>query len=108
MLVFAAQELSESFEEDITWIDFRQEMEALSADGSWTSRAADLLTLALANWSGRLVKIFSSLSNQPIIDVHPTLKHNTCTDPITLAYIASDNTTIPEHYDMCSKPGTMN
>jgi hypothetical protein len=41
-----------------------------------------------------LVKIFSSLSNQPIIDVHPTLKHNTCTDPITLAYIASDNTTL--------------
>jgi hypothetical protein len=39
---FAAQELSESFEEDITWIDFRQEMEALSVDGSWTSRAADL------------------------------------------------------------------
>jgi hypothetical protein len=23
-------------------------------------------------------------------------------------HIASDNTTIPEHYDMCSKPGTMN
>jgi hypothetical protein len=68
------QELSESFEEDITWIDFRQEIEALSVDGSWTSRAADLLPLALANWSGRLVKIFSSLANQPIIDVHPTLK----------------------------------
>jgi hypothetical protein len=69
--------LSDAIYEDITWIYFRQEMEALSADGSWTSRAADHLQLVLANWGGRLVKIFSSLSNQPIIDVHPTLKHNT-------------------------------
>ena len=27
-------------------------------------------------------------------------------DPITLTYLASDNTTIPEHYDSCYKVGT--
>jgi hypothetical protein len=50
---FAAQELSESFKEDITWIDFRQEMEALSVDGSWTSRAADLLPMWLVSYKIR-------------------------------------------------------
>ncbi|CAC5416611.1 unnamed protein product [Mytilus coruscus] len=75
---FAVSDLSESFDEDISWIDFRTEIDEFSVNGSWTNRAADLLPLALANWSGQTVKIFST----------------------------STNNTIPEHYDACVKLGT--
>ncbi|CAG2249149.1 unnamed protein product [Mytilus edulis] len=77
--------MSESFDEDIAWIDFRQEVDSLAINGSWTSKAADLCHLL------------------PILDITPTLHHETKGDPITLAYISSDNTTISEHYDACTK-----
>ncbi|CAC5366360.1 unnamed protein product [Mytilus coruscus] len=105
---FAVSDLSESFDEDISSIDFRTEIDELSVNGKWTNRAADLLPLALANWTGQTVKIFSSLSNQTILDITPSVKHskNSSCEPITLAYLASTNNTIPEHYDACVKLGT--
>ena len=93
--LFSASNMSESFDEDISWIEFRQEIDRLAVNGNWTSRAADLLPLALTNWSGKNVRIFSSLSHQPILDIKPTLCQVLSMDPITLAYLASDNTTIP-------------
>ncbi|CAC5398208.1 unnamed protein product [Mytilus coruscus] len=55
---FAVSDLSESFDEDISWIDFRTEIDEFSVNGSWTNRAADLLPLALANWVDRPSKYF--------------------------------------------------
>ncbi|CAC5404117.1 unnamed protein product [Mytilus coruscus] len=75
---FAMSDLSKSFDEDISWIDFRTEIDEFSVNGSRTNRAADLLLLALANWTGQTVKLFST----------------------------STNNTIPEHYDACVKLGT--
>jgi hypothetical protein len=93
--------MSESFDENISWIEFGQEINRLAVNSNWTSRVADLLPLALANWSEKNVRMFSSLSHQPILDIKPTLCQVLSMDPITLAYLASDNTTIPEHYDIC-------
>ena len=94
---FSVSDMSESFDEDISWIEFRQEIDRLAVNGNWTSRVADLLPLALANWSGKNdVRICSSLSHQPILDIKRTLCQALSMDPITLAYLPSDNTTIPE------------
>ena len=104
--LFSVSDMSKSFDEDISWIAFRQEIDRLAVNGNGTSRAADLLPLALPNWIGKNVRICSSLSHQPILDIKPKLCQALSMDPITLAYLASDNTTIPEHYDICYKIGT--
>jgi hypothetical protein len=77
--------MSESFDEDISWIEFRPEIDRLAVNGNWTSRVTDLLPLALANWSGKNVRMFSSLSHQPILDIKPILCQALSMDPITLA-----------------------
>jgi small subunit ribosomal protein S31 len=82
---FSVSDMSESFDEDISWIEFRQEIDRLAVNGNWTSRVADLLPLALANWSGKNVRICSSLSHQPILDIKPILCQALSMDPITLA-----------------------
>jgi len=46
---FSTDDINESFEDDINWIDFRTEVEELKGNGRWTNRAADLLPLALSN-----------------------------------------------------------
>ena len=102
----SVSDMSESFDKDISWIEFRPEIDRLAVNGNWTSRVADLLPLALANWRGKNDRMLSSLSHQPILDIKPILCQALSMDPITLAYLASDNTTIPEHYDSCYKVGT--
>ena len=66
---FSNTDTNESFEEDIIWIDFRTEVEELKCNGKWTNCAADLLPLALSNWSRKTIKIFSSLIQKPVFDI---------------------------------------
>lgn len=94
-----------SFEYDIACIDFRTEIEELRQEGNWTSQAGDLLPLALSNWSGQPVKIFSSLTTRPITTITPSLMLMDA-NPIFLSYIMSENGSLPEHYDGCLKIGT--
>ncbi|CAC5382510.1 unnamed protein product [Mytilus coruscus] len=95
-----------SFEYDIACIDFRTEIEELRQEGNWTSQAGDLLPLALSNWSGQPVKIFSSLLTRPITTITPSSLMLMNTKPIFLSYIMSENGSLPEHYDGCMKIGT--
>jgi hypothetical protein len=41
-------------------------VEELKCNGKWTNCAADLLPLALSNWSRKTIKIFSSLIQKPV------------------------------------------
>ena len=50
-----------------------------------------------------MVKIFSSLSQKPIIDIIPTLPDIYEKNPIFLAYTKADDDAIPAHYDGCVK-----
>lgn len=69
-------------------------------DGYWINRAADVLPLALANWSRQLVRIYSSDPQKPIIEVHPTSK---CQSEVVilLAYTVSSGSGV--HYDACTQ-----
>ena len=46
-------------------------VEQLRTPGTWSNDAGDLLPLALADWSRRTVKIFTSNLYRPVIIVHP-------------------------------------
>ena len=69
---------------------------SLRQDGTWSSKANDLLPLALANATGRRVKIFCSRRQQPHIDIQPTLTQADIFNPIYLGLLAVPGL---EHYD---------
>ncbi|KAK7089570.1 hypothetical protein V1264_024516 [Littorina saxatilis] len=78
-------------------------VQELRSPGKWSNDAADLLPQALADWSERVVRIYSSDPFTPVIDVLPTTGNSDDTS-ITLAFVAHE----PTHYDAChvrSRPG---
>ena len=79
-------------------MDFRIEVDQLRGNGVWSNKAADMLPFALANFTGRHVRIFSS-SEVSILDIEPTMQQSMDTIRIYLAYIGS--TGVSEHYDGC-------
>ena len=81
-------------------------MEELKCNGKWTNCAADLLPLALSNWSRKTIKIFSCLTQKPVFDITPTLCEPDQYSSIFLAYLSSEDNSIPSHYDGCEKIGT--
>jgi hypothetical protein len=81
-------------------------VEELKCNGKWTNCAADLLPLALSNWSRKTIKIFSSLTQKPVFDITPTLCEPDQSSSIFLAYLSSEDNSIPSHYDGCIKIGT--
>lgn len=83
-IFFSTDDINESFEDDINWIDFRTAVEELKGNGRWTNRAADLLPLALSNWSKKRIKIFTSLTQRPVVDIAPTLCEPEQSTPIYL------------------------
>jgi len=103
---FSTDDINESFEDDINWIDFRTEVEELKGNGRWTNRAADLLPLALSNWSKKRIKIFTSLTQRPVIDIAPTLCEPEQSTPIYLYYLTSEDDSMPSQYDACVQIGT--
>lgn len=78
-----------------------REIDILRQNGYWSNRAGDFLPLALANWSQRTVRIYSSKPEQPVIEIQPTLGSRVETEPICLAYTSSPG--ISEYYDGCIK-----
>ena len=70
----------------------------LRQSGKWTNDAADFLPLALADWTQRPIKIFTSNQQRPVFDVLPTshvgINHQ---NAITLGFLQC----YPEHYDAC-------
>ena len=77
----------------------KTQIEMIRQPGQWNSQANDILPFALANYSNRRVKIFSSRRNQPVINVRPSTPHSIF-QPICLALLAPP-IGIPEHYDGC-------
>ena len=63
-----------------------REIDILRQNGYWSNRAGDFLPLALANWSQRSVRIYSSKPEQPVFEIQPTLGSRIDTEPICLAY----------------------
>ena len=65
-------------------------VEQLRTPGTWSNDAGDLLPLALADWSRRTVKIFTSNLYRPVIIVHPQDINNESQceiTPITLSLL---------------------
>ena len=77
---------------------FLMNVHELRQSGKWTNDAADFLPLALADWTQRPIKIFTSNQQRPVFDVLPTshvgINHQ---NAITLAFLQC----YPEHYDAC-------
>jgi len=68
----------------------------------WDSNSNDILPWALANFTNRRVKIFSSKLNTPHWDITPTLtcgQSSSIFSPIYLALVAPRGQ--PAHYDGC-------
>ena len=82
-------------------LDYMMEIEELKNSGYWSNTAADFLPLALSNMYLRDVRIYSNKSDQPIIEITPTLGTKEEAEPICLSYISLPN--IIEHYDGCKK-----
>ena len=53
--------MSESFDEDNSWKEFRQEIDRLAVNGNGTSRAADLLALAFSKLEWKKCQNFFKL-----------------------------------------------
>ena len=88
--------------DDLAFIkSYCKEIEVLKQNGYWSTKAGDFLPLALANWSKRPVRIYTSKQDQPIIEIQPTLGPVCNTELITLAYTSSPG--FAEHYDACRK-----
>ena len=81
------------------YLHFLETIAGLRKRGAWTTEGNDLLLLALANITGRRLKIFCSRQQESYYDVQPTLKRTDIFNPIYFAYLA-----IPggEHYDGCT------
>ncbi|XP_062577208.1 uncharacterized protein LOC134239069 [Saccostrea cucullata] len=98
---FSSPATLDSAEQELLWMDFSIEVDQLRRDGIWSNKAADMLPLALANFTGRHVRIFSSSSEASVLDIEPTMQRSQNTNHIYLAYVGSRG--ISEHYDGCVK-----
>ncbi|XP_052258727.1 uncharacterized protein LOC127863341 [Dreissena polymorpha] len=72
----------------------------LREEGHWDNDLADALPLAMANVSGRVLKIYCSRRANPMYEIRPTLHADTdANDCINLAFIQVPGL---EHYDACT------
>jgi hypothetical protein len=85
--------------DDASRQDYNMEVGCLRQKGYWSNSVADVLPLALANWSKRGVRIYSSDPRTPVIYVHPKSVQNE--NPIILAFISASG--LASHYDACSR-----
>ena len=95
----------EGEDENEIWMKFYKDLNELETAGRWSMELADVLPLALADFSETQVRIYSSKQNVPVIDFNIS-KGTTDSDKgspiiIVLAYPAPPG--IAEHYDTCSK-----
>ena len=89
---FSAGDVNEDYVNSLDMVSlFRQ-------PSTWSMGANDLL-LALANHTGRIVKIFCSQKQQPVTDTQPTLTKSDIFHSICMLFLAPAAT--PEHYDGC-------
>ena len=76
-------------------------MEELKCNGKWTN--CDPLPLAFL--TRVKIKICSSLTQKPVFDITPTLFEPDQSSSTFLAYLSSEDNSIPSHYDGCEKMG---
>ncbi|KAK7504907.1 hypothetical protein BaRGS_00003935, partial [Batillaria attramentaria] len=76
-----------------------QQIIAIRGSGIWDTAVNDVLPLALANFTGRRIKIFTSKQDPDVINVKLTMCNGDVFQPIYLAYLAPSG--LPEHYDGC-------
>ena len=79
----------------------RQVKTCMRAPGVWNTTANDVVPLALANFTGRRVKLFTSKKQQPVVGITPSMPGVTCSvfQPVYMALLAPAG--MPEHYDGC-------
>ena len=79
----------------------RQVITCIRAPGVWNTTANDVFPLALANFTGRRVKNFTSKKQQPVVGITPSMPGVTCSvfQPVYMALLAPAG--MPEHYDGC-------
>ncbi|KAH3779743.1 hypothetical protein DPMN_002916 [Dreissena polymorpha] len=76
----------------------------LREEGHWDNDLADALPLAIANVSGRVLKIYCSRRANSMYEIRPTLHADTdANDCINLAFIQVPGL---EHYDACTNATT--
>ena len=88
---------SDHDDDSTRYFEILSTLEALRKPGTWDTKANDVLPVALANFSKRQVKIFTSRHNHPVIDISPV--SSSSSEPIYLALLAPAG--LPEHYDGC-------
>ncbi|XP_070182460.1 uncharacterized protein [Littorina saxatilis] len=76
-----------------------ERIHCLTRNGAWNTEANDILPLALANFTKRRIKIFTSKMNIPHFDIVPSTGKASIFKPIYLALLAPRGQ--PAHYDGC-------
>ncbi|KAL8585133.1 hypothetical protein ACOMHN_013149 [Nucella lapillus] len=81
--------------------DVIRDVSRMKLSGVWNLKTNDALPLALANLTGRRLKIFTSKEKPAMFDVIPTLPYvkRDAFSPIYVAKLAPNG--LPEHYDGC-------
>ena len=84
-------------------VAFMQNVTELRQAGKWSNQAADMLPMALATWTNRIVRLYTSDANRPVEDVHPVGDANDQASenrecPILLALLKYPNA---PHYNPC-------
>jgi len=79
-------------------MEYLLEVDNIRNSGTWNTNLADCMPLAVANITKRPIRIYSSNTQTPVIDVAPDLQEEPCTNnaPIFLACTAVRG---QEHYD---------
>lgn len=95
-------ELTSLDDEQSVPCEIEQAINFLRIPGHWATELADLIPLAICNVLNAKVRIYSSISGYPIIDVEPDMGNTNDNDRVQLlyAYIAIPNY---EHFDSCYK-----
>ena len=83
--------------------DYLTEVAKLKEDGYWTNSVADLLPLVLANYSKRIVVLYTNKDDQNIIIIIPTVntKTSSTTDNSSIKLVYTSIPNVYEHYDAC-------
>jgi hypothetical protein len=88
--------------DECRWRKYILQVEKLREDGQWSADIADILPKALADWTGRSVRLLRSKSGKPILDLQPTTEKTSAKkQPILLAHMSPPG--LPEHYDICRR-----
>ena len=91
-------------DENAGYIDYMDNVAKLRVPGEWSNNAGDMLPLALSSWTKRLVRVYSSNPERPILDFYPVGVQASSEDETMLTFALLDFARAP-HYNACTALG---